>query len=86
MTAPRPVRVVVEDSWDQVTLDLSSASTIGEIKRKALSMTHASGDPERYLVKFRGAEILDENRSLAESGVVPNAQLIVVHRRRRPVR
>jgi hypothetical protein len=42
--------------------------------------------PEEYVVKFRGAEVFDESLSLAESGVVANAALIVMPRRRRPVR
>jgi hypothetical protein len=37
-------------------------------------------------VKFRGALVLDEERSLADSGVVANASLIVLPRRRRPAR
>jgi hypothetical protein len=49
-------------------------------------MTHSQGRPEEYLVKFRGAELFDESKSLSEAGVVPNAALIVLPRRRRPVR
>ena len=81
-----PVRVMVEAMWDQVALDLPAATTVGEIKQRALNLTHASGRAEEYLVKYRGAELLDESRSLSEAGVVPNASLIVLSRRRRPVR
>jgi hypothetical protein len=80
------VRVMVEDAWDQVTLQLPSTTQVGEVKKKALAMTHRTRDPVHYLVKFRGAEISDENRSLAESGVVTRASLIVLPRARRPVR
>jgi multidrug efflux pump subunit AcrB len=80
-----PVRVMVQDAWDQVTLDLPSATTVQELKRKAMTLTHQTGKPEDYQVKFRGASI-DEGRSLAESGVVANAALIVMPRNRRPVR
>lgn len=79
------VRVMVEDAWDQVTLDLPSTTTVIDVKRKALTLTHRTRDPGEYLVKFRGAEI-DESRSLAESGVVTRASLIVLPRNRRPVR
>lgn len=79
------VRVMVEDAWDQVTLELPSTSSVSDVKRQALALTHRTGDPGAYLVKFRGAEI-DESRSLAENGVVTRASLIVLARNRRPVR
>lgn len=81
-----PVRVMVQDAWDQVALDLASSATVAELKQRALALTHRTGDPAEYLVKFRGAEVFDEQRSLAETGVVPNAALIVLPRHRRPVR
>jgi hypothetical protein len=80
-----PVRVMVQDAWDQVNLDLPSATTVQELKQKALALTHQAGKPEDYLVKFRGASI-EDGRSLAESGIVANAALIVMPRKRRPVR
>jgi hypothetical protein len=83
---PIPVRVMVEDAWDQVTLDLQPSASVADAKQRALALTHTRGMPEEYVVKFRGAEVFDESRSLAESGVVANAALIVMPRRRRPVR
>jgi hypothetical protein len=81
-----PVRVMVQDAWDQITLELPPAAAVREAKQRALAMTHSQGRPEEYLVKFRGAELFDESKSLSEAGVVPNAALIVLPRRRRPVR
>jgi hypothetical protein len=43
-------------------------------------------DPAGYVLKFRGAELQDESESLAQAGVVANGALIVLPRRRRPVR
>ena len=43
-------------------------------------------DPDEYVVKFRGAEMLDESATLRDAGIPPNAALIVLPRRRRPVR
>jgi len=80
-----PVRVMVQDAWDQVSLELPPAATLQELKQRAMALTHQTGKPEDYLVKFRGASV-DETRSLAESGVVANATLIVMPRQRRPVR
>jgi hypothetical protein len=81
-----PIRVMVENMWDQVALQLAPGTSVAETKQRALTLTHSGGRPEDFLVKFRGAEVLDESRSLADTGVVPNAALIVMPRRRRPVR
>jgi hypothetical protein len=81
-----PVRITVQDAWDQVTLTLAPTASVQEAKRRALILTHVTGRPEDYVVKYRGAELLDEGGSLADHGVVPNAALIVLPRRRRPVR
>ena len=86
MTDRIPVRVMVEDAWDQVALEPSPATPLANLKREALAKTGAVGDPDAYLLKYRGAEILDEGRSLGEAGVVPHSTLIVLSRRRRPVR
>ncbi len=81
-----PVRVMVQEAWDQVTLQLAPATTVADLKQRALKLTHTAGGPEEYLVKFRGAELFNEASTLAEAGVVPNAELIVLSRQRRPVR
>lgn len=84
--AGMPVRVMVQDAWDQVDIDASGSMTIEELKRKALGLTHVDAPAEGFAVKFRGAELLDERQSLAQAGVVAKASLIVVPRSRRPVR
>ena len=38
-----------------------------------------------YVVKFRGASILDESITLGKLGAVPNAPFIVLPARRQPV-
>jgi hypothetical protein len=86
VTAGLPVRVMVQEAWDEVRLNLPAATLLAELKRRALEATRVAGDPAGYLLKFRGAELQDEGRSLAEVGVVPNAALIVLSRRRHPVR
>ena len=52
----------------------------------ALEATRVTGDPTAYMVKFRGAELQDESSTLADAGLVPNGALIVLRKRRRPVR
>lgn len=86
MTSVLPLRVTVEDVWDEVFLELPIGTPVAEIKRQALALTHVRRDPSEYVLKYRGAEVSDESRSLAEAGLVPNSALIVLSRRRRPVR
>ena len=86
MSEMLPVRVMVQDAWDEVALQLPTGTTLSELKRRALAATRVARDPAGYVLKFRGAELFDESRSLAEAGLVPNAGLIVLPRRRRPVR
>lgn len=86
MSEVLPVRVMVQDAWDEVRLELPAATPLAELKRRALRATRVGRDPEGYVLKFRGAELLDESRSLADAGLVPNGALIVLPRRRRPVR
>jgi len=81
-----PLRVMVQDAWDEVRLQLPAATSLAELKRQALAAARVAGDPDAYLLKFRGAELADESRSLADAGLVPNGALIVLPRRRRPVR
>jgi len=81
-----PLRVMVQDAWDEVLLELPPGTPLAELKRRALEATRVTRDPDGYVLKFRGAELSDESRSLAEAGLVPNGALIVLPRRRRPVR
>jgi hypothetical protein len=86
MTETLPLRVMVEEAWDEVRLNLPSVTPLAELKRQALQATRVVGNPDAYQLKFRGAELQDESRSLAEAGLVPNGALILLRRRRRPVR
>jgi hypothetical protein len=86
MSDSQTVRVMVQDAWDEVRLDLPSATPLAEVKRRALEATRVVRDPAGYVLKFRGAELQDESQSLVQAGVVANGALIVLPRRRRPVR
>jgi hypothetical protein len=80
------LRVMVQDAWDEVPLDLPAGASLAELKRAALDATKVQRDPDEYVLKFRGAELFDESRSLADAGLVANGAVIVLPRRRRPVR
>jgi len=86
VTSNLRLRVMVQDAWDEIPLDLPAGTSLAELKRLALEATRVTQDPDDYLLKFRGAELYDESRSLADAGLVANGALIVVPRRRRPVR
>ncbi len=81
-----PVRVMVEDVWNEVSVELPSSTPLGDLKAMALRQAGVAGDASHYLMKYLGAELQDEDRSLADAGVVPNAALVVLPRRRRPLR
>ncbi len=86
MSATLPLRVTVQDAWDEVRLELPGAATLADLKRRALAATRVVKDPAGYVMKFRGAELQDESQTLAQAGLVPNGALIVLPKRRRPVR
>ncbi len=86
MTTPTvPVRVMVLETWDEVSLALPLTATVGDLKRDALAATRARLTADRCELKFRGA-LCSDDATLASVGVVPNANLIVLPRRRIPVR
>ncbi len=86
MSGPLPLRVMVEDVWDEIPLELPASTSLADVKRRALEAAKVYHDPNGYALKFRGAELRDESQSLAEAGLVANGALIVLPRRRRPVR
>lgn len=86
MSGALAVRVMVEDAWDEVFLELPDATSLAELKRRALELTHVIRNPAEYLLKYRGAALGEESRSMAQAGLVQNAALILLSRRRRPVR
>jgi hypothetical protein len=74
--------------WDQVVIAAASTTTVLELKRDALAraLRRAEIPLDRYIVKFRGAEVFDESLSLADLGAGPNAPFIVLPAQRLPVK
>ena len=81
-----PLRVTVEDVWDEIFLELPHDTPVAEVKRLALEQTKVLRNPSEFVLKFRGAELVDEALTLADAGLVPNGALMLLSRRRRPVR
>ena len=79
---------MVTEVWDQVVLSVASTTTMADLKREALTraLRRAEIPLERYIVKFRGAEVLDESLAIADLGAGPNSPFIVLPRQRQPVR
>lgn len=82
------VRVMVTPVWDQVFLAVDPDTTVARLKRDALqaALKRSAVDEGAYVVKFRGAQVLDESMTLGRLGAVPNAPFIVLPARRQPVR
>ena len=80
------LRVRVLEQWDDVVLTLPPTTSIAAVKEEALAAASVTEDAAGFLVKFRGAEISDETRSLGDEQVPTDAGLIVMRRRRVPVR
>ncbi|MEP6590352.1 MAG: hypothetical protein ABJC19_04130 [Gemmatimonadota bacterium] len=81
-----PVRVTVLQAWDEVTLTVPDQMTVHELKRRALDAVRVVDNPAAFMVKFRGAELPNEERTLAQEQVPAGGALIVLRRRRRAVR
>jgi hypothetical protein len=80
------LRVEIPDVWDVVRVAAAPSASVGEVKRAAVEALAPGSDPERFVVKLRGIEVLDEGAPLTEAGAVEGSILLVTHRRRRPVR
>jgi len=81
------VKVRLGDTWQELDLATSGDETVAQIKARALAaQKRPASSAGAYEVKFGGALVRDESRSLKSVGVVDGSSLIVLARRRRPVR
>lgn len=81
------VRVESSDAWYAVRVDAPANTTVHAVKEAAMRELHADAEHlSDYVVKLRGWEILDEQQSLGQAGVVDGSTLLVHSRRKRPVR
>jgi len=81
------LRVQVAELWDSVRLDAPPSESVISAKRAALDALYPVGiDPDEYVVRLHGFEILDESVSLSAAGIRDGSILLLVKRRRQPVR
>lgn len=83
---PIPVRVMVLDTWDDLHFDVPPTARVADLKARALTQATIRHPASDYLVKFRGAEVAEGDTTVAEAGIVANAGLVVLPRRRSAVR
>jgi len=91
MTAATPARIALKvtvlDTWQPLHLVVPADESVAALKARALAACAIDHDrASLYEVKVGGAAVQDESRTLASLGVVDNAALIVLARRRRAVR
>lgn len=81
------LRVQIAELWDSVRVDAPPSEPVIKVKRAALDALYPVGiDPDEYVVRLHGFEILDENVSLNAAGVRDGSILLLVWRRRQPVK
>jgi len=81
------VRVMVTPAWEQVAVQVDDTTTAAQLKHQALKAALKTTENEQaFIVKFRGALVLDESATMRALGAVPNAPFIVLPARRQPVR
>ena len=86
MSATLPIRITVLDTWDEIQISASPSARVAEIKRDALARARVVGAPEQWVVKYLGAEVPENGTTLEQAGIEPNGALIVLRRRREPIR
>jgi hypothetical protein len=80
------IRVEMPEVWDVVRLVAAAEQPVIDVKTAALNALFPDAAPEEMVVKLRGWEILDENASLTDAGVIDGSILLLTFRRRRAVR
>ena len=81
------VRVMVTPVWEQVSVQVDDSTTAAQLKHEALrAALKTTRDEQAFIVKFRGALVLDESVTVGALGAGPNSPFIVLPARRQPVR
>ena len=81
------IKVQAAELWDTVRIDASPAESVSAAKLAALSAFFPDGaEADEFVTKLHGFEILNEADSLQAVGVRDGSTLLLIRRRRRPVR
>lgn len=81
------VRVQAADAWDAVRVDVLPLSRVRDVKHAAMAQLLPDVDHfDDYVVKLRGIEVVNEDASMEAVGAADGSTLLIMSRRRRPVR
>lgn len=89
MTAAAPgmeIKVRVGDTWMPLVLAVAPSDTVAAVKARALTEGGVRNGPAGYEVKVGGVAVRDESQTLAGAGIRHGAPVVILARRRRPVR
>ncbi len=81
------VRVQCADAWDAVRVDVLPSTPVRDVKQAAMAtLMPEVDDLDEFVVKLHGFEVTTEGASLQAAGAMDGSTLLVMSRRRRPVR
>lgn len=81
------IRVQCLEAWDAVRVEVAPTSPVQEIKQSAMAILMPDVDNfDEYVVKYTGVEVHAENSSIEAIGAKDGSTLLIMSRRRRPVR
>jgi hypothetical protein len=81
------VRVQCADAWDAVRVEVLPSTPVRDVKQAAMAtLMPEVDDIDEYVVKLHGFEVTAEGASLQSAGAMDGSTLLVMSRRRRPVR
>ncbi len=82
----KALRVTVLDVWDEIRVPFDPMMRLADLKQAGLTSARVTDPADRFLLKFHGAELRDEELTVGEAGIPESAPLIVMRRHRRAVR
>ena len=86
-TATMHIRVQAAELWDTVRVDVSPSESVLAVKLAALAAFYPDGaESDDFVAKIHGFEVLHEEKSLLAVGVRDGSTILLIRRRRRPVR
>jgi hypothetical protein len=81
------LRVEVPEVWDVVRVEAPLTTSVRTIKVRALETLYPDyGDADAFVMKLNGAEVRNEDASVADAGARDGSIFLLTFRRRRPVR
>lgn len=81
------LRVQSAEAWDAIKVDVVPESRVRDVKQAAMSQLMPDiDDLDAFVVKLHGFDIINEDASLHATGAVDGSTLLIISRRRRPVR